>query len=282
MLCQHGLEVYLKHWFVEVWDDSLGSQNGCRKRGGPRREQGCLALCLRLTRSAFPTVSSRQSRSACVYVCKGVATWQRRCQLWRLTAEVWRPRTGLQGSPSTTECVILVLFWPWFAQRKKRKKTETRCWSLEGSSGTGESVRISQCRRVSGMNLFLAPPCCWDWEMWSHGTIQKRLLRKTPSSHRVQGVLWGQSFLISQAPPGNAYASYLESLFHILIIKDWVDVAQLTLVLALIKGRKRASPSLGQWFTTNAMNTSPVLDILIIYANWSGVDKKIILHVQFL
>ena len=48
---------------------------------------------------------------------------------------------GLQGSPSATECVFfLVLFWPWSAQRKKRKKTETSCWSLEGNSGPGGRV----------------------------------------------------------------------------------------------------------------------------------------------
>lgn len=140
MLCQHGLEVYLKRWFVEVWDDSLGSQNGWRKREGPRPEQGCLALCLHLTRSAFPTVSSRQSWSACVYVCKGVATWQRRCQLWRLTAEVWRLSMGLQGSPSATECVFF-----WFCSglglhKERKEKRQTSCWSLEGNSGPGGRV----------------------------------------------------------------------------------------------------------------------------------------------
>lgn len=37
-------------------------------------------------------------------------------------------------------CFFLVLFWPWSAQRKKRKKTETSCWSLEGNSGPGGRV----------------------------------------------------------------------------------------------------------------------------------------------
>ena len=88
----------------------------------------------------FPhCVGQTALKSLCVCMYGG-GGWQRGRQLWRLTAEVWRPRTGLQGSASTTECVFLVLFWPWSAHRKKRKKIETSCRSLEGSSGTGESV----------------------------------------------------------------------------------------------------------------------------------------------
>ena len=49
-------------------------------------------------------------------------------------------KDGAPGKSLHHRVCFLVLFWPWSAHRKERKKIETSCRSLEGSSGTGESV----------------------------------------------------------------------------------------------------------------------------------------------